>query len=81
MTKMKNYASKDCIPLDVIIKRSITSFGCQYKENKQHKKMEMTSNLYYVQRQQKVKRGKYIKGVSFYLLKFVIIKIIIIKIY
>ena len=32
-TKMKNYACKDWIVLDVIRKHSIKIFECQYKEN------------------------------------------------
>ena len=42
MTKIRNYACEDWIALDVIIKHSFKIFGCQYKENKQHKKMEKT---------------------------------------
>ena len=34
MTKLKNYACKDWIVLDVIIKHSIKIFECQYKENR-----------------------------------------------
>ena len=34
MTKIKNYASKDWIVLDVIIKHSIKIFECYYKKNK-----------------------------------------------
>ena len=45
MTKIKNYACKDWIVLDVIIKHSIRIFECYYKENKQHNKMEIISNL------------------------------------
>ena len=44
MTKMKNETSKDWIVLDVIIKHIIKIFVCWYKENKQHKMMDM-SNL------------------------------------
>ena len=44
MTKI-NYACKDWIAPDVIIKHSIKIFECQYEENKQHNKMEITSNL------------------------------------
>ena len=39
MTKIKNYASEDCIVLDVTIKHSIMIFECYYKENKYHKKL------------------------------------------
>ena len=35
-TKTKNYACKDQIFLDVIIKNNIKIFYQQYKENKQH---------------------------------------------
>ena len=38
MTKIRNYARKDWIALDVIVKHIIKIFECQYKENKQHKK-------------------------------------------
>ena len=34
MTKIKNYAFKDCIVLDVIINHNIKNFECYYKENK-----------------------------------------------
>ena len=34
MTNMKNYADKDWIALDVIIKHSIKIFQCYYKERK-----------------------------------------------
>ena len=34
MTKTKNYADKDWIVLNAIIKRSIKIFKCYYKENK-----------------------------------------------
>ena len=34
MTKIKNYASEDCIVLDVIINHSIKILEFQYKENK-----------------------------------------------
>ena len=34
MTKLKNYACKYWIVLDVIIKHSIKIFECQYKENR-----------------------------------------------
>ena len=34
MTKIKNYADKDWIVLDVIIKHSIKIFECYYKEKK-----------------------------------------------
>ena len=44
MTKI-NYACKDWIVIDVIIKHSIKTFECQYEENKQHNKMEIISNL------------------------------------
>ena len=44
MTKI-NYACKDWIVIDVIIKHSIKTFECQYEENKQHDKMEIISNL------------------------------------
>ena len=37
MTKIKNYASKDWIVLDVIVKHSIKIFACQYEEYKQYK--------------------------------------------
>ena len=34
LTNMKNYADKDWIALDVIIKHSINIFQCYYKERK-----------------------------------------------
>ena len=40
MAKIKSYTSEDCVFLDVIMKYSIKIFECQYKEQKQHKKME-----------------------------------------
>ena len=45
MTKMNDYACKDWIVFDVIIKHSIKIFECYYKENKKHIKMEIISNL------------------------------------
>ena len=34
MTKIKDYASEDCIVLDVIINHSVKIIECWYKENK-----------------------------------------------
>ena len=45
MAKIKNSACEDWTAIDVIIKQGIKIFECQYKENKQHKKMEITGNL------------------------------------
>ena len=39
MKKIKNYACKNWIDLDVIIEHSIKIFECQYKNNKKHKKI------------------------------------------
>ena len=41
----KKYGYTDWIVLDILIKHSINIFECYYKENNQHKKMDVTSNF------------------------------------
>ena len=44
--KQKKICFKDCIVLDVIERHNIKIFDCYYNDNRYHKEMDITSNLY-----------------------------------